>query len=246
MKNVYKFIGNLLNGLFRLLADLVNNAERSFLDFISALVPYAVPVIPAYLTFQHTQEQMGFDAWIAWTAAFVVEALGIAAVDTAIKFYYHNLRYKDSKNHAPFKLAAMVYLFYITVVVVVNVVLEIVAGYRSGWVIFSIALFALLSIPSGVLIAIRAQYSTVLENINKRYSGSNNSPAPSPASGTYRPKPASAYHDQIIKMLDVEYSKSNKVLTPKQITSRLKLDHSHSKGYVSTLTKTWKAGKGIN
>jgi hypothetical protein len=190
---------------------------------------------------------MAFAPWIAMTAAFVVETLGMASISTAVRFWYHNQRYKKSTNKAPFGLAIGVYLFYLLVVMTVNVLLEIEAGLRSPTVIWTIGLFTSLSVPSGLLIAIRAQYSELLGNIKTTYKGSPApGPQPEPQSGTMRrTKPASAYHDKILGMLEAEYGKSGQVLKPKQITSRLKLHHSNNKGYVSTLTKEWKQGKGI-
>lgn len=244
MKNVWS---NVLGIFFQFIADLVNGAEKSFLDFLSALVPYCVPVIPAYLTFYHVQREMEFPVWVAVTAAFVVETLGMASVSTAIRFWYHNQKYSKSDNKAPFKLAIGVYGFYIVIVIMVNVILEAVSGERSPSVILTIALFTLLSVPSGVLIAIRAQYADVLESINNRYKKQNSgqAPQPQPQSGTLREKHASDYRDKILEMLDAEFGKSGQVLTPKQITSRLKLHHANNKGFVSGLTKVWKNGKNI-
>jgi hypothetical protein len=159
---------NFLGNLFQTITDILNGAERSFLDLLSVLVPYFVPVIPAYLTYFHTRDQMGFPHWVAVTAAFVVEVLGITAVSTAIRFWRNNQLYKADKERAPFWLAVGVYAFYILIVLAVNVILEIVAGARSGWVIFSIGLFSLLSVPSGILISIRAQYTEMLEDRNER------------------------------------------------------------------------------
>jgi len=241
---------NMLNFVFRLLSDLINDAEKSFQDFLMAIVPYAVPIIPAYLTVDHVHNYMDFPTWVAWTAGFVVEAFGITAITTAIRFYYHNQKYKKVDNKAPFLPALLAYVFYVLIVITVNVILEWVSGSRSGWVILTIALFTLLSVPSGVLIAIRTQYSQVLENIETRYAknpaphGNQNQPLPS-TGGTYREKHASDYRDKILSMLDAEYGKSGNVLSPKQVTERLKIPHANNKGYVSTLTSEWKRDKGI-
>ena len=159
---------NFLGSIFQAIADILNGAERSFLDLLSVIVPYAVPVIPAYLTYYHTRDEMSFPHWVAITAAFVVEVLGITAVSTAIRFWKNNQLYKSEKERAPFWLAVGVYVFYIVIVLSVNVILEIVSGVRSGWVIFSIGLFSLLSFPSGVLISIRAQYTEMLEDRTER------------------------------------------------------------------------------
>jgi hypothetical protein len=155
---------NFLASMFDAISDTLNGAERSILDFVSIFVPWAVPIIPAYLTFFHTRDMMNFPPWVAWTAAFVVEALGITAVSTAIRFWKNNTLYKSQQEKAPFWLAVGVYVIYIVIVLTVNVLLEITAGSRSGIVILAIGLFCLLSLPSGVLISIRAQFREQLED----------------------------------------------------------------------------------
>lgn len=234
--------------IFEFLAKILNGMERGIIDFISAFVPYAVPIIPAYLTFYHTRDMMDFPVWVAWTAAFVVEALGLASVATVVRFYLHNKRYKSEQNRAPFWIAFGVYIVYIVIVIVTNVILEIVADMRGGWIITAIGLFSLLSFPSGVLISIRTQYRDMLDEKEERKEqarqskGGGESQAPREPRGK---KPASHYQPQIIAILDAEYTKSGRVLTPKEITAKLKLDHNNSKGYVSTATSKWMNEKGI-
>lgn len=232
----------MIKAIFKALTDALNSGEKYIVDFLSTFVPYAVPVIPAYLTFDHTIKEMDFPVWVAWTAAFVVESLGLASVATAVRFWQHNRKYKSDANRAPFKLAAMVYVFYIVIVIVVNVVLEIVSGARNGWVIFSIAMFSLLSFPASVLISIRYIHSDILE---ERNAAKGKSPIGSTDAVSRRPKHASAFREQMITMLEEEYKASGHVLSPKEITSRLKLDHDRSKGFVSTLTSQWKKDNNI-
>lgn len=237
---------NILVRIFQALADTINGGEKAFVDFLSAIVPYLVPIVPSYLTYWHTLTIMGFPDWVAWTSAIVVETLGLASVSTSVKFWYHNKKYSNNANKAPFRLAIGVYIFYIVTVITVNVLLEIEDGTRNNLVIFCIALFSLLSFPSGVLISIRAQYREVLDSIEQRYhkpSAPVSAPAPS---GTLREKHASDYRDKIIGLLDAEYGKSGGVLAPKDISVKLRLNHANSKGYISTLTKEWKRGKGIS
>ena len=156
-------MNNRLDEFFTSASDTINGAERSVLDFISVFVPWAVPVIPAYLTYYHTIEQMGFPIWVARTSAFVVEALGLVSVATAIRFWKNNTLFKGEREKAPFWLAVIVYVFYIVIVLTVNVLLEVEASTRNGIVIFAIGLFTLLSFPASLLIAIRAQYREQLE-----------------------------------------------------------------------------------
>lgn len=242
--------------LFKLLADLVNGVENSLLNLLGAIVPYAVPVIPAYLMYHNTTTIMGFPPAIAATAAFVVEVLGLTSVSTTIKFYHHNQRYKKTDNKAPFGLALATYLFYIVIVILVNVILESIAGTRSPAVIAAITLFSLLSAPSAVLISIRVQFSGILEDIGKRYGKKENqNPNPQPQqparSGPYTEKPASYYKDKMLALLEAEFKKSGKVLEPRAVTDGLKkkysviLNHEKSKGFISTTITEWCASKGI-
>lgn len=247
---------NFLAVFFDTVSEVLNGAERSLLDLLSIVVPYCVPIIPAYLTYYHTMNIMGFPSWVAVTSSFVVEVLGITSVSTAIRFFRHNQRYKKSiernaANSAPFVLAVSVYIFYLVIVLVVNVLLEQIAGTRSGAVILAIALFSLLSFPSGVLISIRTQYSEMLEEKQQaraigRPLHTSSIPQPMGFQPQARVKYASDYREKIISMLDAEHSSSGRVLSPKEITSKLKLEHNNNKGFVSTLTKDWKNDKGIS
>lgn len=155
---------NMLEKIFRTLSDTINGAERSLLDLLSAIVPYTTASIPAYLTYTHTYEYMDFPVNIAWLAAFTVEVLGVTAVSTSIRFWQWNTTHSNKADRAPFVLAVSTYLFYIVVVLSVNVILEVYAGVRAPAVIWAIGLFSLLSIPSGVLISVRAQFGEMLED----------------------------------------------------------------------------------
>jgi hypothetical protein len=235
-----------MNNFFEVLTRFLNNSEKGIIDFLSVFVPYAVPVIPAYLTFNHTQEIMDFPIWVAVTAAFVVEALGLSSVATAVRFWRHNKKYTSEQNRAPFKIVVFVYVFYITVVILVNVILEIVADMRSGWVILAIALFSLLSFPASLLVSVRYIHGDILE---ERENSKKTKPPieqnNTEVRGQRKARPASFYNEKILEMLNAEYTNTGKILAPKEITARLKLDHDKAKGYVSTLTTKWKAENNI-
>jgi len=153
---------NILNRVFRKISDTINGGERSILDALSAIVPYTTASIPAYLTYDHTLKQMAFPDNIALLAAFTVEVLGVTAVSTSIRFWQWNRNHKTTP--APFWLAVTTYMFYIVITLSVNVILEIYAAERNPAVIWAIALFSLLSVPSGVLISVRAQFGEMLED----------------------------------------------------------------------------------
>ena len=84
---------------FEWLSASINGGERAIIDLASAVVPYMVPIIPAYLMYDHAMNHMGFEPWIAKTAGVVVELLGLASVSTAVRFFLYNRRFKkDAKN----------------------------------------------------------------------------------------------------------------------------------------------------
>ena len=155
---------NPLERFFRWLSDTINGAERAILDALSAIVPYTTASIPAYLTYTHTRDYMNFRDEIALMSAFTVEVLGVTAVSTAIRFWQWNNNHNNKAERAPFVLAVGTYAFYIVITLSVNVLLEVYAQDRAPAVIWAIGLFSLLSIPSGVLISIRAQFGEMLED----------------------------------------------------------------------------------
>ena len=228
--------------LFDKISMMINSMERALIDLLSALVPYAVPIIPAYLTYFHTIDAMDFPEWVAKTTAFVVEVLGIASVSTAIRFYENNKRYKDKNRKAPFWLALGTYVFYLVVVLSVNVLLEVDAALRRPVIIWAIALFSLLSVPSGVLISIRSQFTEMLET-KTRSTGKSQAPVMAFETKGVRSRHASHYRDKIWAYLDSSYKDdSHTKLT--DISKKFGLEHSKSKGYLSTLRTEWKRSNG--
>lgn len=155
---------NKFRSFFSSVSETINGGERAFLDALSAVVPYTTAAIPAYLTYDHTFKQMGFPLYIAVLSAFTVEVLGVTSVSTAIRFFQWNKNHAMEKDKAPFVLAVVTYGFYILITLSVNVILEVYTGDRNPAVIWAIGLFSLLSLPSGVLISVRAQFGEMLED----------------------------------------------------------------------------------
>lgn len=153
--------------IFEKISNVVNSAEDSIINLLTVIAPWLVPVIPAFLTYWHTNRDLGFPAWVAWTSAIVVEVLGLASMRTSISFFEHNKRYSKDTNKAPFWLAVSTYVFYLLVILAVNVLLDITNNIK--WTnILAIALFSLLSVPAGLLISVRAQHSELLREIAER------------------------------------------------------------------------------
>lgn len=254
---VYYIIRHGISGLFNAIGETVNGGENAVIDSISAITPYLVPIIPAYLTYYHVGDPraMNFPNEIAWTAAIVVEFLGMSSMATTIRFWRNNQRYSSEKNKAPFWLALATYVFYLAITLTVNVILENELGDRNSVVIWAIGLFSTLSVPSGVLIAVRSLYREMLdERTSSKPKSKNGKPQTTNESDEKPPReqkqrPASTFAPQIMALLDAEYSKNQRVLSPREITPKLKgltQTHDKAKGKISEITKEWKAQRGIS
>lgn len=239
---------NWITKVLEAISDTFAGGERAWLDLLGALVPYGVTLIPAYLTYFHTYKIMEFPQWVAAVAAFVVEVFGVTSMHTIVKFWENNKKYTSDKSEmrAPLNLAIFTYAFYMVIVLVVNVVLETVSKQRSAWVIVAIALFSLMGIPAGILVAIRATHREKLEARQQARTQKNEGQGkPTHAQGERRPKHASDYRDKIIEMAQAHHAKTGEVITPKAVTTALKLEHDKAKGYVSTTLTTWAKENGI-
>lgn len=237
---------NFVVRMFEWLSASINGGERAIIDLASAVVPYMVPIIPAYLMYDHAMNHMGFEPWIAKTAGVVVELLGLASVSTAVRFFLYNRRFKkDAKNEnpnkAPFKQAMVIYASYVVIVLIVNVILEWQNSTRSGWTILAIAAFSLLSFPSGWLVALRTGFAEMLEEKESARSNNQNNNTPKPQKKVN----ASDKKAEILQLLDTHFEQTGEVLKPSQISARLNLDNETAKGYISTETSKWRKEKGI-
>jgi hypothetical protein len=234
--------------IFEKLSEVVNSAEDSVINLLCVIAPWLVPIIPAYLTYWHTVKNLQFPDWVAWTAAIVVEVLGLASMRTSISFFEHNKRYSKETNKAPVSLSMATYVFYLVVILTVNVLLDATNGVRWENIV-AIGLFSLLSVPAGILISVRTQHSELLKELARtRYERRMNKPEPAERSRTVhepeRERP-SQHEQAIYSLLEQTYKLEQRIPGATEIATKLNLDPYHSKGYISERTKSWKESKGL-
>jgi hypothetical protein len=247
------------NAVLGAVTKLVNNVESTWMNLLAAGIPYSVSLIPAMMTYRNAKKILGVDDWEALNMGAAIEFFGIVAMDTAIRFWHHNKKWQNrgAGNKAPFMLAVVAYLFYLAIIITVNVVMEIATSpigslhwFRGEafWRIVALSLLSTLSIYSGMVVAMRTQHKEVLNEKSKdKPQGNNNQPKqeqPQPQRQEKK-KHASDFAPQITAMLDKTWANEQRVLSPKEITTRLKLDHNTAKGYVSTKTTEWRAQNNI-
>lgn len=155
--------------------SLVIALESSAIEMVSATTPWLAPIIPASQTYAHALNSLHYSEPVSFIAAASVEFLGLAAVSTAVEFWNYNdaqaarresrLATLDKEQRkiaksrrsvgAPFRLAFLSGVFYIAVILTVNILLDIGKPFPQ---VAANVLLSLLSVPAAVIIAIRSQH----------------------------------------------------------------------------------------
>lgn len=228
--------------LLKRLTQIINSAEDTVITFVSVVVPWLVPVVPAYLTYNHVHNptELNFPVWVSFTVGIVVEALGLSSMYTTFQFANHNRRYKDSKNHSPVWIAIATYVFYLATILIVNVVLDVQNNLNTGH-IWAIALLSLLSVPAGVLISVRAQHTELVQNLKHVKPSVYHIQEEQKNEKVELPEKvyASSKRQEILDILESTYLTEHRIPGGKEISNILGLDAHTSKGYISSLTKEW-------
>ena len=150
----------------------IRGVEASVVNLLSAIAPWGAPISPAYMTYYHMIDgRLNYPIWVAVITAAVVEILGLSTVNTALGFFEHNKRNKAQKNRAPVWVATASFIFYLLVILTSNVILDAFSPgiiFAKDWpVILVRALFALLSVPAVLIMAVRTQHQDLLAEIEE-------------------------------------------------------------------------------
>ena len=150
--------------------EWVNSTEGSLVNFLTAFAPWLAPLAPAYMTFKHMGEFLDFPLFISLPLALLVEILGFGTVSTALDFWFHNRKEKAGMKKAPLEVVVGVFIFYLLLILVSNVVIDISTAYLTdGWqkgaVILVRALLTLQTIPGALIVAVRTGHRDLLRQI---------------------------------------------------------------------------------
>lgn len=143
--------------------------ERRAIDFVAAGSPWLAPAIPAYLVAHNAAKWLtAGTTWLDWGFVLIValatEFIGLSAVHTSVEFWMFNNEKRKTDDPAPLHVAIFAGVFYIALVLLVNVVLEATGGHFVA-VIAAKALLSLISVDAALIIALRAQHARQLGEI---------------------------------------------------------------------------------
>lgn len=155
---------------FDKLNSWIRGTEASLVNFLSAFVPWLAPLAPAYLSYRHMTEDLGFPIWVSLAVAFVVEGLGLSTVSTAMAFWSHNKKYTSDQRRAPVIVPVAAFTMYLVTIVTLNVLMEVAkipaVGWDVQWVrVGAYFLLAMLSVPAAVTLATRTQHKELIDGM---------------------------------------------------------------------------------
>lgn len=148
-----------MNNIFDRINAWIEDAEGSIITLVTTLIPWLAPALPAYLTYSHLAADIGIPAAVSGAMAASVEFLGLSAISVAFAAMRHNKTHKAEIRKVSLKFPVIAYVFYITVVLVVNVVLSLplTAAARQYAQVGAIALLTLISAPAFVIAVSRQE-----------------------------------------------------------------------------------------
>ena len=146
----------------------------NYVDVIANLMPWAGSLIPATLTYQNVQKNLGFDTGPAVLVAAVVEGLGFVAVATTIDMYElrrveNALAEKNwtgsprTRQNGAFWVSLAGTLVYLVVVLLVNSILD----NGDFWHKLTLGLLSIFGLLGGMMVALRKHLGERLAAIAK-------------------------------------------------------------------------------
>lgn len=161
-----------MNNIFDRWNEWVNDTEGSIVNFLTAFAPWLAPLAPAFMTYQHMVTFLKFPELLAFSLAALVEILGFGTVSTFLDFWFYNRREKAGAKKAPLGVVIASFAFYLMLILVSNVVIDITNAYLSadwqkGAVILVRALLTLQTIPGAMIVAVRTGHRDLLKEIKK-------------------------------------------------------------------------------
>lgn len=138
-------------------------SEENLIDRVARFTPWLAPAIPAAFAYQSaTNSALLNQHWLmGLLIALTIEGLGLAAVHTSLSLFEYGKTHDKQKPKAETAIMLLMTLFYLAIVVVVNIVLDL----RHEWqIIVAKALLSLVSIPAAVTLSIRQLHKARLHD----------------------------------------------------------------------------------
>lgn len=149
--------------------EWIRQSESSLVNLLSSIAPWGAPLAPAYMSYGGMITHLRYDPIVALIVASVIEILGLATVHTTIIFWQFNRQRLAEYKKQPTTLAGSMFVFYLFVVLSVNVLMELpLKGiYLDYMPIVARGLLSMLTIPAAITLSIRTQHNAILSDMAK-------------------------------------------------------------------------------
>ena len=136
-------------------------SEQNLIDRVARFTPFFVLAIPATFAYQNVTNPnlLAMPWWVGLLIAVSIEGLGLASVHTSLSLFEYIKQHKQKISGEAITMLLMT-LFYLAVVVMVNIVLDL---HHSWEIIAAKALLSLVSIPAAVTLSIRQIHKSRLQ-----------------------------------------------------------------------------------
>ena len=136
-------------------------SEQNLIDSVARFTPWLAPLIPATFAYQSvTNPALLNQHWlIGLLIAATIEGLGLASVHTSLSLFEYIKTHDKQKPKVEAGIMLLMTLFYLAIVVVVNIVLDL---QHPTQIVIAKALLSLVSIPAAVTLSIRQLHKAKL------------------------------------------------------------------------------------
>lgn len=236
---------------FEKINNWIRNVEGSVVNLLSSIAPWGAPLPAAYMSFTHMDTVLKFPVIVSVPVAAVIEILGFATVSTILSFWSHNRHYTDETKQAPIGLTIAAFVFYLAIVLTMNVLIDATTGTSSaGIAIIAVrALLTLMSIPAALVLAVRTQHHEMLNDFDdkkrerafKRQYGDSwfemmyGKPSSGSSPSSQRTREPSEKSLEVKQFISAYFENNNKVPSLQEIMNSNKV----VKSYASTLRSEW-------
>lgn len=230
--------------------DVIDNTEGSVINLLTAVAPWGAPTPPAYMSYIHALNVLEFPWWVAIIIAIVVEVLGLATVSTMISFWKYNQKFRNSSQYrkAPVWIVAGAFVFYLALIITSNVILD-ATGYfwpndpnvRNAAIVVVKAFYTLLTVPAGLIIAVRQQHRNLLDEISQPRQVAVPEVPKFQGTGTGIPR-NSQNRDKVFAHMDAVYAAESRVVSFKEIRDTLHIPQ----GSASRIRNEWIKERNLN
>lgn len=133
-------------------------------------IAWAAPMFglmaPAYMMYEKGVYNFGFPDGVAVIVAVAVEMLGIGGVHTVMMVWEHNRKYSTEKNKVPLWIPLSGFLFYLTLITTIVVLVEVFPDVE--WIPqLGRAMLVWLSVPGAVIWGVRAAQAEIRKKLRR-------------------------------------------------------------------------------